>query len=100
MTLKMCRLWQTVRIASLEKILVGALIFSLQMHGVMAQNLTPNNLGFGSIGGVAGQGVAGQGVAGQGVAGQGVAGQGVAGQGFAGQCDSWQAVAEQDFYVL
>ncbi len=66
----MSRLWQTVRSLSLKKIIVSVLCFSLQMQGVMAQSLTPNNLGFNPIGSAAGQGAVGQGAVGQGGLGQ------------------------------
>jgi len=71
----MSRLWQIVLSVNLKKVLVGALFFSLQMQGVMAQSLTPNNFGVSPIGGAIGQGAIGQGAIGQGAIGQGSLGQ-------------------------
>ena len=81
----MMRLWQIVRSMTLKKILVGALIVSLQLQGVVAQSLIPNTLGYGPIGGAGGQGAGGQGAGGEGAGGQGAGGQGAGGQGTLGQ---------------
>jgi protein involved in polysaccharide export with SLBB domain len=71
----MRKVWQAVRRMTLKKILVGSLIFSLQLQGVAAQSLTPNNIGFSPISGPVGQGAVGQGAVGQGAVGQGALGQ-------------------------
>lgn len=42
----MRKVWQAVRRMTLKKILVGSMIVSLQLQGVVAQTLVPSNIGF------------------------------------------------------